>query len=304
MSLEDVAKTLANLSLPVTIDGILPLNIGTSQDEKYILTVKAKKKYVFRLSARKIYPRRKQEFDLITAFYRNGVQCLKPIAFGKASNRKYCYSIFKYVRGRSGTEVLRGLPPETRFKIGVLSGVELRKMHRLKAPEPQTDWYQKRSALFWDDLNQFRKLRLNFENEAYVCDFIKDHLELMKGRPVTFQHNDYGAGNLIIHRQQFRAVIDFNAFDWGDPLCDFFQVPWVNARLDVRFAQGQFWGYWDGEIPPEFWALYNLYVMMILYRRLVLTQQTDPGRYASRLRKANQIVKDHNLSKDNAPVWF
>lgn len=178
-------------------------------------------------------------------------------------------------------------------------------MHQLKAPDSaQCDWHQKQSQVFWKDLEIFRERRLSFENESWVCDYIKEHLEIMKGRPLTFQHNDYGTGNLIIHHNQFRAIIDFNAFDWGDPICDFFQVPWVNLRAGSAFVKGQILGYCSDTVTQEFWALYNLYVMIILYHRLVLTHQKEPQKYASRIRKANKIVKDHDLRKNGAPVWF
>lgn len=304
MCLAEVIKTLEAVGLAKTVDGIHPLNLGTSQDQKYILTEKNHKRYVFRLATIKIYPRRKQEFELISGFYRQGIRCLKPLSCGKAPNENYCYTIFKYIHGRSGSQILPTLPAETRFQIGVASGAELRKMHQLKAPDSEPDWYLKRSKLFREDVEAFRKLRLGFENEGLVYDFIKDHLDLMKGRPITFQHNDYGAGNLIISNRQFRAVIDFNGFDWGDPVCDFFQVPWVNLRFGTSFVKGQILGYWDGKVPKDFWALYNLYIMMILYHRLVLTHQNDPGKYASRLRKANRIVQECNLRKNTAPVWF
>lgn len=43
---------------------------------------------------------------------------------------------------------------------------------------------------------------------------------LLKGRPNTFQHDDFHPSNILIHNRNFSGIIDFGRMDWGDPIHD------------------------------------------------------------------------------------
>lgn len=286
------------------IDRICPLQKGQSPDEKYILYQKDQEKYILRIASIKKYDKNRTIFGIIRNFHKKGVKCLKPVAFGKTSDHQYCYSIVEYLQGKSGNAILPGLTKSQQLSIGIAAGEELKKLHALKAAKQKLDWFDLRYSKFLDDLKTFNDLKLSFYKDKYVLDYLESHLDLMKGRPYRFLHNDYNVRNIIINNQEFNGIIDFDAFRWGDPLHDFYKLPWGSKSCSVWYVQGEIIGYCGGRVPDSFWEMYNFYVMLNLHRRLVWAYQKNPSRIPIRQKIIETIVKEHDLKSNKKPSWF
>ncbi|SYX83066.1 aminoglycoside phosphotransferase family protein [Paenibacillus alvei] len=72
---------------------------------------------------------------------------------------------------------------------------------------------------------------VRIKNDSILLSFIEDNLQLMRHRPNLFQHDDFHVGNLIIKDNQLSGVIDFNRFDWGDPIHEFLKVGMFSSEL-------------------------------------------------------------------------
>ena len=54
-------------------------------------------------------------------------------------------------------------------------------------------------------------------------------------------------------------IIDFNRNDFGDPWEEFNRIVWCAQTIPI-FAKGMIDGYFDGNVPLEFWELLALYI--------------------------------------------
>ncbi len=287
-----------------SIDSINPLNKGQSPDQKYILMRKNQEAFILRLAKIDKYDKYKKVYTIVKNFHKEGVKCLNPVALGKTFDHKYCYSIVEYLEGRSSESVLPSLSKNEQIEIGITAGQELRKLHKLKYPKKNKSWYELRYPKYLNHLKTFRDLKLSFYKEKYVLDYINDHIDLMKGRPFRFQHNDYNVRNIIINDKKFNGIIDFDAYRWGDPLHDFYKLPWGSKSCSVWYVKGEIIGYCGGKVPDSFWEMYNLYVMMNLHRRLIWAYQKKPSRILIRLKIIEEIINEHDLRSNKEPAWF
>lgn len=286
------------------IDQIQSLHKGQSPEKKYILLRDNQEKFILRVAKIGRFHKYQKMFNIIRHFYKKGVKCLKPVAFAKTPGHKYCYTVFEYLEGKSSESILPYLSKNEQLEIGIAAGAELKKLHKLKCPKTNKDWFNKRYPKFLADLKVFNKLKLIFYKEKYVLDYIKAHVDLMKGRPYRFLHYDYGVRNIIIHNNRFNGIIDFNGYKWGDPIHDFYKLPWGSKNCSVPFVNGQIIGYCGGRPIETFWEMYNLYVMLNLHRRLAWAYLKQPSRLPSRLKIIEEIVKEHDLRSNKAPAWF
>lgn len=287
-----------------SVDQIQPLYKGQSPEKKYLLLSNNHEKYVLRVAKIGRFHKYQKMFNIIRHFYKGGVKCLRPVAFDKTDKVKYCYTVFAYLKGKSSESILPYLSKNEQLEIGMAAGAELRKLHKLKCPKKHKDWFDKRYPKFLADLKTFKKLNLTFSKEDYVLDYLKAHVDLMKGRPYRFLHHDYGVRNIIIHNKQFKGIIDFNGYKWGDPIHDFYKLPWGSKCCSVPFVNGEIIGYCHGRPSNRFWEMYNLYVMMNLHPRLAWAYLKQPSRVSSRQKTIEEIVKEHDLRSNKAPVWF
>lgn len=299
-----VAKIIAGHPVLNSVDRIVPLKGGQSPDEKFILYRKKQEAFIMRLAPLKKYDKFKKVAKIVKHFHKHGVKCINPVLLGKTSDHQYCYFVVEYLKGRSSESVLPYLSKNEQQEIGIAAGEELRKLHKLKSPKNNKNWFELRYLKFREQLKNFRELKLTFYKEKYVLDYIYEHLHLMKGRPFRFQHNDYNVRNIIVNNNKFKGIIDFDAYKWGDPLHDFYKLPWGTKNCSPWFAKGIIIGYCGGSIPDSFWELYNLYVMLNLHRRLIWAYQKKPSRIKLRLKIIEDIIKDHDWKSNKAPLWF
>lgn len=286
------------------VDQIQELNKGQSPEKKFILFSNNQEKFILRVARVGRFHKYQKLYNIIRGFHKSGVKCLKPILFKKTTDHQYCYSIMEYLEGKSSDSVLPYLSKNEQLEIGIAAGAELKKLHKLKCPKSNRDWFDKRYPKFLADLKAFKRLKLSFYKEKYVMDYIKEHVDLMKGRPYRFLHNDYGVKNIIVNNKQFNGIIDFNSYKWGDPIHDFYKLPWSSKNCSVWFAKGEIIGYCGGSVPDSFWEMYNLYVMMNLHQRLAWAYLKHPSRFPLRLKIIEQIIKEHDLKTNKEPNWF
>ena len=139
-----------------------------------------------------------------------------------------------------------------------------------------------------------------------VLSFIYEHRHLLQDRPIVFQHDDYHPANIMIHHEQFEAVIDFGRFDIGDAYQEFYKVALFTRNDSVPFAVGQINGYFhdEGEVPMNFWQLYTLYAAMSFAPDIVWTNKVVPDRIEDSYKRLQTIYDDHKGFTEYVPGWY
>ncbi|WP_281255100.1 aminoglycoside phosphotransferase family protein [Paenibacillus herberti] len=142
------------------------------------------------------------------------------------------------------------------------------------------------------------------ENEK-LLSFKDGHLDLLKDRPNRFQHDDFHFGNLIMKDDTLSGIIDFNRWDWGDPIHEFVKVGIFCSEVSVPFSVGQIQGYNSGMEPSEqFWRLYSLYMAMTLISSVVWILKVKPEELDSMMEKVHRVMKDHDHFESVVPKWY
>ncbi|MFC1601196.1 aminoglycoside phosphotransferase family protein [Candidatus Sumerlaeota bacterium] len=280
------------------------LDRGYSDDKKYVLWTKGAPSYLVRLSELKFTERRRKDFDLMKLHHERGVPCSEPLIFGADEESGLCFSVFCYIQGECAEEALPLLAEREQFDVGVAAGHWLRKMHEVPHPDPDFDWPAHRRAKYERQSEDIRKHNFAFHGREALAKYVESNLQLLDQAPVRFQHDDYHPGNLIVLDGRLAGIIDFNRCDWGDPLEDFYKVPWFSSPVSVPFARGQVLGYAEDGMPENFWRRYNLYLAMMLGVALVWAHHHQPENFDPWQRQIKEIVETHDFKSGGPPTWF
>lgn len=104
----------------------------------------------------------------------------------------------------------------------------------------------------------YNECSIELDGAENIIAYIEANRHLLSNRPQTFQHADYHIGNMMIENNKI-VIIDFNRFDFGDPWEEFDRIVWC-AQASPSYASGIIDGYFDNEVPLEFWKLLALYI--------------------------------------------
>lgn len=299
-----VERIVANIPLGDSISHITPLAKGFSTDDKFILAVNAEPTYLLRISHERETARRRTEFSLLTQLAACGISCSTPYYFGCAQEFGVCFSLLGYLPGSCAEEVLPAMDASRQYAIGMQAGATMKRMHTAITAPTGIDWPAYRMGKYRRFLDIAQEQGLRFPNQPVVEQFVDAHYHLLYGRPVTFLHDDFHPGNLIIVAEQFAGVIDFNRCDWGDPYHDFYKLAHFSAAALPAFARGQVDGYFGAEAPEEFWPIYTLYVAMSLHVDLAWTQRFWPDQLDASYQRIAQICETHDLIEGTAANWY
>lgn len=305
MDFNTAQQIVTSLPFLGNVERIEFLDKGFSHDKKYVLWQHAEPRYVLRLSNAAKMERWEAQADILAKLRDIDVLCHQPFDTGLSADGETCFSVVSYLTGESADESLDGLTDEQQYEIGFSAGQQLRKIHRIPHPNPDFDWPAHRRAKYRTRLEQARRLGLTFGQQERVERYVEDSMGLLDEVPVRFQHDDFHPGNLIIRDGQFAGIIDFENRDWGDPIEDFYKIPWFTAPLSTPFARGQVHGYCSENVPRDFWRRYNLFVALQLHATLVYAYQGQFDEGMDRwYRQTIDILATHDFENSGPPTWY
>ncbi len=178
-----------------------------------------------------------------------------------------CVQVFEWMEGEDGKDILAKLTKKEQYIAGKRAGEVLKAIHTVKEKNVEESWKTLRWNKYKKYLQALEEYETDFIDIKQVLTFVETHKHLLQDRPVVFLHDDFHPANLMFYRNEFRAVIDFARFDFGDPIHDFYKLPLFTVDTSVPFAVGQIHGYCEGEPPLHFWKLYALYASNDFSRR-------------------------------------
>ena len=133
--------------------------------------------------------------------------------------------------------------------------------------------------------------------------YIARNRHLLKDRPQSYQHGDYHIGNMMINQDGVLIVIDFDRDDFGDPWEEFNRIVWC-AQVAPAFASGMVDGYFDGEVPLEFWKLLALYISSNTLSSLPWAIPFGEKEIQVMQNQAEQILQWYDEMARVVPVWY
>ena len=134
-------------------------------------------------------------------------------------------------------------------------------------------------------------------------DFIVKNRHLLSDRPQTYQHGDYHIGNMMVDQHGVLTVIDFDRDDFGDPWEEFNRIVWC-AQASPLFASGMVDGYFDGNVPTEFWKLLVLYIASNTLSSLPWAIPFGEAEITTMKNQAAQVLGWYDNMRTYVPNWY
>jgi len=213
--------------------------------------------------------------------------------------------VTSYVEGKDAEEAITQYAEDVQFQIGVEAGMEIRKVHQLAAPSHMERWATRKAEKHQRYIDAYHECGIRIPYDTDIIAFIDNNIHLMNDRPNVLQHDDFHVANIIVKDGKFAGIIDFDRYDWGDPVHEFLKVGMFSKGVSIPFAVGQIKGYFLNDEPDDaFWRLYALYLAMSVFSAIVWTINTTPDTLDDMLDKVNAFVRDHDHFQQVRPIWY
>ncbi len=296
--------TIIKGQIPLLQDSCIEqINKGYSSDKKYIVHLNNNRKFLLRLFDLNEYELKLNEFSCLEKMRNFEVKCSRPIEIGKLS--QVGYMLLSFIDGHDALEQFPNLSDREQFNIGYEAGKELKKIHLYIAPKHISPWHERKAKKHKKYLDEYFACGMRIKNDDYIIKFIEQNIKLIKERPNVFQHDDFHVGNIIINDKKLAGVVDFNRYDWGDPIHEFLKVGIFSREVSIPFSIGQIKGYHNNNEPDElFWRLYSLYLAMSVFSTVIWTLKVIPEDINEMLNKIYMFLEDHNYFNKIKPSWY
>ncbi len=278
-----------------------PINKGWSGDKKYCVTDENGTRYLLRVSDMALYDTKLSEFNRMKQVASLGVPMCLPLEFGTCEEG--VYSLQSWVDGVDAEEVIPTLSDTEQYVYGLEAGRILCKIHSIPAPDTQEDWESRFNRKMDYKIKKYKECPIQYENGQAFIDYINENRHLLKGRPQVYQHGDYHIGNMMIDRSGQLYIIDFNRNDYGDPWEEFNRIVWC-AQKSPLFASGMVNGYFDGEVPLEFWKLLALYISSNTLSSVYWAIPFGQEEVNTMLNQACEVLAWYDNMRSPIPAWY
>lgn len=280
---------------------VVEINKGWSGDQKYCVTDPDGHKYLLRISPSEQYECKKIEFENMQKVWQLGVPMCEPIEFGICGEG--VYSLQGWIDGEDAEEVIPKLSDEQIYDYGLEAGRFLKVIHTIPAPDDGKLWEDFFNRKINRKMEQYSNCPLKYEKGEAFIQYIEENRHLLKGRLKAYQHGDYHIGNLMVGCDDKLYVIDFNRADYGDPWEEFNRIVWC-VKASPLFASSMVDGYFDGDVPLEFWRLLALYVCTNILSSLPWAIPFGQEQIDIMIEQAAEVLGWYEDMKNPVPGWY
>lgn len=283
---------------------IKSINAGLSTDQKYYIETSNSQKLLLRVADISKYDQKNTEFIMMKRIIEVGVPMPEPISFGVCNDGKSVYILLTWCNGQDVEKLLSTYSNNEKYALGIKSGKILRKIHSIYSSEQLNDWQLRYFDIINNRLTAYHKCGIRFEGADLILDYVNNNKHILKNRPQCFLHGDYHAGNLIFDEDKnVMHVIDWNHADfdnWGDPWTELANV----STEHLCFSVGQINGYFDGNVPPEFWSLFELYIAVGAITAIPWASNYGQEMIKSKLKMCHDVLGWFNNMNNSIPIWY
>ncbi len=286
---------------------------GWSGDKKYRIDTACGTKYLLRItpenfsggigeySVREIWRKKQADISRMQQHLAAlGVPMCKPVESGHCADG--VYNLQTWIEGRDAQDVIPWLSDACQYAYGLEAGKILKTLHSVPAPADQMDWECRFNAKARRRIREYRECSVEFDGAEEFISCINANCGLLRDRPQLFIHGDYHIGNMMLEDDKL-VIIGFNRYEFADPWEEFCGIV-KSARISPIFASGMINGYFDGEVPTEFWRLQALYISSSILASVSEAIPFGDGEVGKALEQAEEVLGWYNNMKNPIPSWY
>ena len=279
-----------------------PIDKGWSGDQKYCAVTADGQKYLLRISSIDRLERKRREYEKMSEVAQLGIPMCLPVEFGTCDEG--AYSIQSWIDGADAESLVVAMGEREQYRYGLDAGRILAKIHTIPAPVDVLNWESRFNAKIDRKIAMYENCELKYESggEAFL-QYIAENRHLLQGRPQSYQHGDYHIGNMMIDSNGTLTIIDFDRDDFGDPWEEFNRIVWC-AQAAPAFASGMVDGYFNGDIPMEFWELLALYICSNTLSSLPWAIPFGDKEIQVMRQQAAQVLQWYDGMQQVVPAWY
>ena len=274
---------------------------GWSGDKKYCITTENGEKYLLRVSPVEKRERVKRQFELMKGLHAQGVPTCELIEMGECDEG--VYSLQEWIEGEDLENAISALATDKQYALGLEAGKHLKTIHKIPSPDTTELWESYYGKKIDKKIKRYRECSLEFEGAELLIDYINEHRHLLAGRPTTYQHGDYHIGNMMLDKNGALRIIDFDRDDYGDPWEEFNRIVWC-AQKSPHLASGLVDGYFDKQVPSEFWELLALYISTNTVSSISWAIPFGEGEIKTMLNQAREVLDWYDNMSTAIPKWY
>ena len=278
-----------------------PIDKGWSGDQKYCAVTDDGRKYLLRIADADRLERKHREYEKMTELTKLDIPMCLPVEFGVCDEGVYV--IQSWIDGVDAEEIIPTMSQTQQYGYGLDAGKILAKIHGLPAPSNAPDWETRFNAKIDRKIAMYADCSLKYENGEAMLQYLAENRHLLKDRPQSYQHGDYHIGNFMLTADGVLTVIDFDKDDFGDPWEEFNRIVW-SAQAAPFFAAGMVDGYFDGDVPMEFWKLLALYICSNTIGSLSWAIPFGEGEVAVMRKQAANVLDWYDQMRNTVPIWY
>jgi aminoglycoside phosphotransferase (APT) family kinase protein len=276
---------------------------GWSTDRKYHVVDGSGRDLLVRVSPGDQMERKRFEYKCLERLSELGLLTPEPIELGTCCSGEYLYTILSWIPGEQAAEVIGGLPPDEQYRLGREAGATLAGIHLLSGSIAAESWNEHYRRKIDRIFNWYGQCSVKLEFGEQLMEFVSANVSRLADRPVRFQHGDYHLGSLIITPDARLGVIDFNRCSYGDPWEEYdrFVFTWQRS---ARFASGQVHGYFDDNVPDEFFSLMALYNAVNMLASIPWAVPFGEQEVEQMIRNCRLVYDSYDGFRSSIPSWY
>jgi aminoglycoside phosphotransferase (APT) family kinase protein len=278
-----------------------PIEKGWSGDPKYRVTTASGEVYLLRRARGQRVRRFVACFQRMQKVSNLDIPMCLPIEFGESDDGAYILQ--SWIEGSDAESYIPTLPQLKQYAYGLDAGHILRKIHSIPAPKDTPEWEPRFNAKIDRKIAMYGDCPLQYENGEVILRYLAENRYLLQNRPQTYQHGDYHIGNMMVDTKGNLVIIDFDKDDFGDPWEEFNRIVW-SAQVSPNFASGMVDGYFDGEVPTDFWRLLALYICSNTLGSLPWSIPFGEKEISVMKNQCAQVLSWYDNMQNVIPTWY
>ena len=276
---------------------------GWSDDKKYKVLTNNNEELLLKVSDISKYTSKRAEFEVIKSLENKKILMPKAIDIGVWQEKEIVYTVYTWLSGEDAEGKIKQFSSEMQYELGLTAGMYLKEIHSISAPDSVESWEIRFNRKIDTKIRRYKECGIEFFGAEKMINYLNNNRDLLINRPQCLQHGDYHINNMIITPENKLGIIDFNRFDYGDPWEEFNRIVWC-AQASTEFASGYINGYFNDDVPADFFKLMLLYICSNSLSSVYWAVPFGREQVDIMLNQIREIQQWYNGLENYIPNWY